>query len=62
MDPKWLWRKVKGKNAAYFTLSKEYAQELRRQTWTTYRNLNDWFEGFKVFCLDKGFAIQDLFL
>ena len=31
MDSKWLQRTVKDKNAAYFTLSKEDAQELRRQ-------------------------------
>jgi len=57
-DPKWLWTKVKRKIGSYLTLSNESMQELRRQTWTTHRNLKDWFLAFKDFCLQYGFAVE----
>jgi hypothetical protein len=56
--PKWLWEKLKVKNAGHLNLSKEQMIELRRQTWTTYRNLKDWFDAFGNFCVQYGFATE----
>jgi hypothetical protein len=56
--PKWLWSKIKARNAAFFDLSKEQMVELRRQQWTTYTNLKDWFIAFHKFCLEFGFATE----
>jgi hypothetical protein len=44
--PKWLWSKIKARNAAFFDLSKEQMVELRRQQWTTFTNLKYWFIAF----------------
>jgi hypothetical protein len=56
--PKWLWSKIKTRNAAFFDLSKEQMVELRRQQWTTYRNLKDWFVAFHNFYVEYGFATE----
>jgi hypothetical protein len=56
--PKWLWSKIKARKAAFFNLSKEQMVELRRQQWTTYTNLKDWFIAFCKFCLEFGFATE----
>jgi hypothetical protein len=56
--PKWLWCKIKARNAAFFDLSKEQMVELRRQQWTTFTNLKDWFIAFRKFCLEFGFATE----
>jgi hypothetical protein len=56
--PKWLWCKIKACNAAFFDPSKEQMVELRRQQWTTFTNLKDWFIAFRKFCLEFGFATE----
>jgi hypothetical protein len=56
--PTWLWSKIKTRNAAFFDLSKEQMVELRRQLWTTYRNLKDWFVAFRNFCVEYRFATE----
>ena len=55
-SPKWLWEKLKRKNAAFIMLSNEERVELRRVQWTTYKNLHDWFLAFKKFTLQYGYA------
>ena len=56
--PKWLWSKIKARNAAFFDLSKEQMVELRRQQWTTFTNLKYWFLAFRKFCLEFGFSTE----
>jgi hypothetical protein len=56
--PKWLWCKIKACNAAFFDPSKEQMVELRRQQWTTFTNLKDWFIAFCKFCLEFGLATE----
>ena len=55
---KWLWQKIKKWNAAILQLSKKEKIELRRQMWTTYTNLNDWFDAWQAFVIKYGFATQ----
>jgi hypothetical protein len=56
--PKWTWSKIKAQNSAFFDLSKEQMVELRRQQWTSYTTLKDWFVAFHAFCLEFGFATE----
>jgi hypothetical protein len=37
-------------------LSKEEVVEMRRQIWTTYTNLNHWFDSWERFIVTYGFA------
>ena len=41
------------------TASKEYFVELWRQIWTTDKNLDVWFDNWKKFCVEKGFATDE---
>ena len=45
--------------ATMLTATKEYFVELRRQIWTTDKNLDAWFDNWKKFCVEKGFATDD---
>jgi hypothetical protein len=42
--------------AATFKASKHFDQEARRITWTTFCNLNTWFDSFEKHCIELGFA------
>jgi hypothetical protein len=58
------WRTVKGlvQNrlragaAGTFKASKQYDQEARRIAWTTFSNLNTWFDSFEKHSVELGFA------
>jgi hypothetical protein len=32
--------------------------EMRRQIWTTYTNLNDWYDSWEKFLVSHGFATE----
>ncbi|MGH7954904.1 MAG: hypothetical protein ACREOZ_02970, partial [Gloeomargaritales cyanobacterium] len=53
-----LWRKVQKDYSDVFEISKEQAIELRRQLWTTFDNLNDWFDAWEKHCVQLGFASE----
>jgi len=57
-DAKTLFLKLKKANAAVLDLSKEEVVEMRRQIWTTYSNLNDWFNAWEKFLITHGFACE----
>lgn len=42
--------------AESYTIDKHNVQEKRRAEWTTYQNLNVWFDMWRDFVVDKGFA------
>ena len=44
---KWLWSKLRDINASVLNLSKQFLVELRRQMWTTFDNLSDWFDAWE---------------
>jgi hypothetical protein len=48
---KWLWSKLRDINASVLNLSKQYLVELRRQMWTTFDNLSDWFDAWERYVL-----------
>ncbi len=45
--------------AGTFKASKHYDQEARRIAWTTFCNLNTWFNSFEKHCIELGFAQRD---
>jgi hypothetical protein len=45
-------------NAALLDLSKEEVVEMKRQIWTTFSNLNDWFDAWERFLVTYGFASE----
>jgi hypothetical protein len=45
--------------AGTFKASKQYNQEARRITWTTFSNLNTWFHSFKKHSVELGFAQRE---
>jgi len=51
-------KRIKQNNASLFTVSKEMLVEMRRQFWTSYSNLDRWFDDFEMFVLEKGFATK----
>ena len=51
-----LARKLKSETAHLFEIDTMNLQEARRLQWTTYGNLNVWFETFKHTLIDLGFA------
>ncbi len=55
-DYRHLWRKIERDNYQDLELTKEMQQECRRSFWTTYANLNDWFDAWEKFVIEKGFA------
>jgi hypothetical protein len=57
--PRHLWRKIKTQNSVILELSKEQQSELRRQMWTTVKNLDKWYDRWQSFCLEFGFADDD---
>jgi hypothetical protein len=57
-DAKTLFLKLKKANAALLDLSKEAVVEMRRQIWTTYSNLNDWFDSWEKFLITHCFASE----
>ena len=59
-DAKTLFLKLKKANAALLDLSKEAVVEMRRQIWTTYSNLNDWFDSWEKFLITHCFASEVL--
>ena len=44
---RWLWSKLRDINASVLNLSKQFLVELRRQMWTTFDNLSDWFDAWE---------------
>jgi hypothetical protein len=42
-----------------FKASKKYDQEARRIAWTTFSNLNTWFDSFEKHSLELGFAQRE---
>jgi hypothetical protein len=57
--PRHLWRKIETQYYVILELSKEQQSELRRQMWTTVNNLDEWYDRWKSFCLEFGFADDD---
>jgi hypothetical protein len=57
--PRYLWRKVKSRNYVILELSKEQHSELRRQMWTTVKNLDEWYDRWQRFCLEFDFGDSD---
>jgi len=57
-NPTTLFKRVKKENAGLLELSKEHLIEMRRLLWTTPKNLNDWFDEWGLFCVEKGFATR----
>jgi hypothetical protein len=57
--PRHLWRKIKTQNYVILELSKEQQSELRRQMWTTVKNIDEWYDRWQSFCLEFGFADDD---
>jgi hypothetical protein len=49
-----LFLKIKKANASLLELSKEEVVEMRRQMWTAFNNLNDWFDSWEAFVLSQG--------
>jgi hypothetical protein len=45
--------------AGSFKASKQYDQEARRIAWTTFSNLNTWFDSFEMHSAELGFAERD---
>ena len=54
-----LFLKIKKANASSLELSKEEVVEMRRQMWTTFSNLTDWFDAWEDFALRQGFATKE---
>jgi hypothetical protein len=46
--------------AGTFKASKQYDQEARRIAWTTFSNLNTWFDSFEKHCVELGFAQREV--
>ncbi len=57
-DPRAFWRRMQSRLAMNISTDAEALIELRRQIWTTYGNLNAWFDGWERFVLEKGFACR----
>mmetsp|Transcript_34998 Transcript_34998/g.75824 ORF Transcript_34998/g.75824 Transcript_34998/m.75824 type:complete len:384 (+) Transcript_34998:1894-3045(+) len=51
-----LYRRIRAEIAPVVSAGKVAQCELRRQLWTSDTNLNVWFDSFKSFCCDMGFA------
>lgn len=58
-DTRAFWRRLQGRLASNISLDSESLIELRRQIWTTYGNLNAWYDGWEKFIVDKGFATKE---
>ncbi len=58
MIQKTLLYKLRKADAGLLDLSKEEVVEMRRQIWTTYINLNDWFDSWERFLVSHGFAAE----
>jgi hypothetical protein len=54
-----IWERIKKRFPHMLNMDKELLVELRRQMWTTFDNLNEWFDAWKAFCIDCGFALND---
>jgi hypothetical protein len=59
-SPRHLWCKIKTHNSVILELSKEQQRELRRQMWTTVKNLDEWYDRWQSFCLEFRFADDDV--
>jgi len=55
-----LARKLKSETAHLFEIDTMNLQEARRLQWTTYGNLNVWYETFKQTLIDLGFARETM--
>jgi hypothetical protein len=49
---------MQGRLAQFLNLDKECLIEMRRQFWTTYPNINLWYDGWEAFLLEKKFAVK----
>ncbi len=58
-DYRHLWRKIERDNAAELDISNVLTQECNRIFWTTYLNLNQWFDSWELFCMYQGFATRN---
>jgi hypothetical protein len=45
--------------AGTFKAIKQYDQEARQIPWTTFSNLNTWFDSFEKYCIELGFAQRE---
>ena len=59
MDTRALWRRIQRDCSEQLQFSAEFLQELRRQFWTTYENLDRWFDAWEEILVELGFASRD---
>jgi hypothetical protein len=59
IDARTLWRRIQRDCSEELQFSSEFLQELRRQFWTTYENLDRWFDAWEAILVELGFASRD---
>ena len=59
MDVDALYKRYRDEVAVYVTANKVSHVELRRQLWTSNTNLDVWFDSFKTFVVEEGFATDE---
>jgi hypothetical protein len=59
MDIDALYKRYRDEVAIFVTANTVSHVELRRQLWTSDTNLNVWFDSFKKFVVDMGFALDE---
>ena len=59
ISPHKMWDRVRVTNPCSFSIAIARIMELQRQQWTTFCNLNLWFDQWKTFLVEKGFVTLD---
>jgi len=58
-DARAFWRRLQIHLAPFIDLDKEALVEMRRQFWTTFSNLSQWYDGWENFLVSKDFATKE---